>query len=65
MARDNLQQLSRQFARGSLSKRDYRRKRADLIEALQAHRGADADGTQPGADQTDAPATNGTVPPRR
>lgn len=45
MARANLRQLSRQFARGMIDRAAYRRQRAELIAALQREAECDSQPT--------------------
>ena len=53
MARVNLRQLSRQFARGAISKAEYRRGRAELIESILTIDDDDADPTGPNTESPD------------
>lgn len=47
MARVNLRQLSRQFARGAIDRTEYRRRRSDLIESILTFDEGDAQPTGP------------------
>ena len=53
MARVNLRQLSRQFARGAISKAEYRQGRAELIESILTLDDGDADPTGPNTETSD------------
>jgi hypothetical protein len=54
MARANLRQLSRQFARGIIDRATYRRQRAELIEALQHEAESDSQPTGAGPDSPES-----------
>jgi predicted RNA-binding protein Jag len=47
MPRASLRQLSRQFARKTIDKAEYRRRRAELIEELSAEQDSDMEPTGP------------------
>lgn len=56
MARVNLRQLSRQFARGTIDRAEYRRRRSELIESILTFHEGDA---QPTGPNTDTPFDKG------
>lgn len=56
MARVNLRQLSRQFARGAIDRSEYRQRRSELIESILM---VDEDDPQPTGPNTDSPTDQG------
>lgn len=63
MARTNLRQLSRQYARGAINRADYRQRRAELIDSILAAAGNDGQPTGPGPDTREDGEPDTDVPP--